>query len=207
MSASGTDDTDAPRALAAMDHDQLVAYLDRLYALLDQPPLSASAARASTDDELRARIATVLRRLAARSGRAEPRGTAPPPDLREPGLLAPMDGPGTLAEPGRARATERGRRRACGVLFTIDRELATRARSMLSRHGIPLLVADTAESLARMLAGIVPTDLVVECRPDSAVGRADLVTAVGLQPPGLRVHWTTSAETTIAAILALRSER
>ncbi|KAB2897970.1 MAG: hypothetical protein F9K40_12035, partial [Kofleriaceae bacterium] len=71
-------------ALASLDHAALVTLLNLLYAQAKEPPISASTAVASTDDELRARIRVVRERIAGRreasptaSGRARERPTPP----------------------------------------------------------------------------------------------------------------------------------
>jgi hypothetical protein len=88
------------------------------------------------------------------------------------------------------------------VLRTLDRELAMRGRTILSRKGVPLIVADTAGRLAAVLAGLVPTDLVLEHDPAE---RPELASALGGLRSDVRIQWTTGADTTIAALLAVAS--
>jgi hypothetical protein len=131
-------------ALAAMASGELVALLDRLYARLGEKRVATSTALASTDDELRDRIHSVRRRLAAKLG--------------EPSLLPPL--------PPRARevtdpADTRPTNRVFVVLFAGDGALVARARLACRARGVTLVSVASRETMLALVASVTPTHIVL----------------------------------------------
>ncbi len=172
-------------ALDALDHDGLVAYLNGLYASAGELPLSDSAAKASTDDELRAAIRVVCRRQAQRQAGAARLSLVPARSARV------LDR-GAGGTPRRASYPDR----ALCVLATADESIIARARALMRSRGFPLVVADRPEVLARVLVSVTPTHLVIE----TALGEIQICELLGVRTEDVRVYWSDSGEATIAAL-------
>jgi hypothetical protein len=178
---------DDESALDALDHDGLVAQLNRLYASAGEHPLSPSAARASTDRELREAIETARRRQAHRkAGGALP----PPPPSRRGRVLD------RRSDSGRGGGVAGDPDRVLCVLMTADEPTATAARALMRARGVPLVIAATGEALARVLASVTPTHVVI----DGVLGETRVLQLLGARAADVRVHWSEGEEPTIAAL-------
>lgn len=179
----GVRDDDEP--LDALHHDGLVAHLNRLYADAGERPLSASAAKASTDAELRERIEMVRRRQAQRKAAPPPRSSANRGALdRRGGSVGTSGGGGG------------GSDRVLCVLLTPDGATANAARALMRARGVPLVLATTPDALARVLASVTPTHLVIDGALDEGAVRRQL----GARATDVCVYWSEGEEATIAAL-------
>lgn len=171
-------------ALASMDHGELVALVDRLYARCGEPALAASTARASSDDELRDRICSVRRRVLAKAGGRRPvesAGTASSgADSRRP------------ASAGEATA----HRRAFVVLVSDDQALARRARASCGARGVVVVWVASQATLAKLVSSVTPTHVVI----DGSAHRIDDASVRDLAARGAQVRWCRGAQATLDAL-------
>lgn len=171
--------------LAAMGHGELVAFLNRLYAVAGEPAITASTARASSDDELRERIRGVCRRLLAKADvrpPAEPsRATAPVAEKASRPRPA-----GDTTQP----------RRAFVVLISEDQGLARRARTSCGARGVVLVWVATQTTLAKLVTSVTPTHVVIE----GAADRIGDATVRELAARGIRFRWCRDARETLDAL-------
>lgn len=171
-------------ALASMDHGELVALVDRLYARCGEPALAASTARASSDDELRDRIRSVRRRVLAKAGGRRPvesAGTASPgADSRRP------------ASAGEATTP----RRAFVVLVSDDQALARRARASCGARGVVVVWVASQATLAKLVSSVTPTHVVI----DGSAHRIDDASVRDLAARGAQVRWCRGAQATLEAL-------
>jgi hypothetical protein len=173
-------------ALAAMPHGELVALLNQLYTRMGEAPISASTARASSDDELRVSIQTVMRRVAARLGRS--------PTPKQP------HGRTRTAEAGSARRRadkNEGRfERVFVVLVATDGALVALARDTCRARGVVLVSVASSEILATLVANVKPTHVVL----DGAADALDAALREELEARGIGVRWCQGPGPTIEAL-------
>lgn len=172
-------------ALATMRHEELVALLNRLYAKTGEPGITASSARASSDDELRERIRGACCRLLARASQgrpADPASTAPP-----------------TAKKRRRSASAPASRRSFVVLVSEDQALARRARASCATRGIALVWVASLAAVMRLSAGVTPTHMII----DGAAESIDDASVRELRTRGTRVRWCRGAQETLDALVEL----
>lgn len=184
MGASRDDKGDMG-ALDSLDHDELVAVLNRLYANAGEHPLSPSAATASTDRELRDMIMQVRHRQARKAG------TAPPPSVPAPARAA--------ATNGRPRVAGAQPAHVLCVLVTRDEATVTRARALMRSRGRPLVVVDTDEALVRVLASITPTHVVI----DLTAGDVRVAELLGTRAADVPVYYGDGDQDAVATLAAI----
>ncbi|MBE7449224.1 MAG: hypothetical protein HS111_10095 [Kofleriaceae bacterium] len=170
--------------LAAMGHDELVAFLNRLYARCGEPALTVSTARASSDGELRDRIRGARRRVLAQ-GSERPRAASTGAVLM-------------LAEGGR-RTPPRGEdvpaRRLFVLFISDDLVLARRARAICGTRGAVLISAASQARVASLVTSVTPTHVVIE----GAV-QIDEATVRELATRGAQVRWCRGAPEVLDAL-------
>lgn len=172
---------DRDGSLDELDHDGLVVLLRRLYGSAGEPPLSASTARASTDDELREAIRSLRRRIAVR---------------RDPNA-PPLDSVSARrsATPPRSEHI-----RTFCVLYTADAGLVARARAVLRTRGVPVVAVATPVDLAALAANTTPTHLVIDV---SRGADLDLARDLGLRVGDVAVVYCADETAMLAAVGAI----
>ena len=137
-------------SLDDLDHDGLVALLDRLCAAAGQPRMLRSAARASTDDELRAAI----RRLQRQGGGIEEAVSSSPTEPKTAARVV-------------ASTPRVDRVRIFCVLVTSDATLVAQARAILRASAIPVVAVASSDDLATLIRLAMPTHVVIDSRAAS----------------------------------------
>jgi hypothetical protein len=171
-------------ALGAMGHGELVDYLNRLYAVAGEPAITASTARASSDDELRERIRGVCQRLLAKAG-GRP--------IAEPNRATPVV---ERSQRPRSAGDTTPPRRAFVVLISEDQGLARRARMSCGARGVVLVWVASQTTLAKLVTSVTPTHVVIE----GAADRIDDATVRELAARGIRFRWCRDAREALDAL-------
>lgn len=183
MKRSGGDDE-----LEGLGHGQLVALLNSLYASASEPGLPPSTARASTDEELRAAIRTVRSRLGSKTlaSKPETRQLAANPRAPRPRRSDP--------------STAEERPRFLCVLFTSNRGLVSRARTLLRARSIPTVAVDSSAALIALLDQAMPTHLVIDA---SCGALADVMKALGSRARAFSIVQGSTESAVLAAVAAI----
>jgi hypothetical protein len=167
-------------AIAAMSHRELVSLLNRLYARTGAAPITPSAARASTSDELRAAIRTVRLRLAGKPER---------PPLP------------TTEATARELPVSRGERpRMFCVILTRDAALVSQARALLRANGVPVIAVASTDDLATVVRQTMPTHVVIDGRHATA---ATVGAALGGRSREVSIFQGSDADAVLAAVSAI----
>lgn len=183
-------------ALARLGHDELGAILSSLCARLGEAPLADSALRASTADELRARLRALRRRLEGRVGSdgsaggtedlgrtvetasllPEP-GSEPRPRGVGGAASGPVESPRREARDagGPARGPIVPRRRVVAMVTTDD-SLVEQARELGRGAGLVIVPVDSAADLRILVASVTPACVILDARgpPIDAALRQEL---------------------------------
>jgi hypothetical protein len=175
--------SDREKSLHALEHEGLVALLNRLYLAAREPELANSTARAMTDDELRDAIQTMRARIAAKDSPGSASST-----IRQASTARQV----RPASPGEGR-------RFC-VLFTTDSALVSRAKAHLRTRGIPAIAVDSADTLAAVARQAMPTVVVIDARCGAT---RDITTAFGPRAFDVSIVECSDAASLLAAVHAL----
>jgi hypothetical protein len=167
-------------SIATMSLAELVRVLNRLYARIGESPITTSAARASTSDELRMVIRAVRRRLA---GKPE---SEPPPTTQ----ATERDLPKTRGE----------RPRMFVMIVTPDAALVSQSRALLRAHGVPVVAVATGGDLATLARQTMPTHIVIDGRHASAVS---LGSALGVRSRDVSILQGSDPDAVLAAVSAI----
>ena len=195
MSDPDLDADDA--ALATMPQAELVRLLNRLYARVGEASMTASAARASTCDELRERIRTVRLRVLTKAG-----SLSTSPRTGQQPTAAKLSSARRAAASPSPGATDSSRR-AFVVLLADDQALARRARTTCGAHGIVLMWASSPSILMQLVTSVTPTHVVIE-------GAADRIAEASvreLAARGVRVRWCKGMQSTLDVIAEIADEK
>jgi len=195
MSDPDLDADDA--ALAAMPQAELVRLLNRLYARVGEASMTASAARASTSDELRERIRTVRLRVLTKAG-----SSPAPPRTRQQPTAAKLSPTRSAGAPPLPSANDSSRR-AFIVLVADDQALARRARTTCGARGIVLMWASSSSTLMQLVTSVTPTHVVIE----GAADRIDEASVRQLAARGVRVRWCKGTQSTLDVIAEIVDEK